>query len=125
MKRLARWRRGRRVEPGDEIRQAIAAGNAARDVGDWTGAVARYERALALDPANAAVRMQLGHGLKALGRVAEAETAYRTAASVRPDDPDIEVQIGHVLKLQGRLDDALDAYERAQANDPAPPPARD
>jgi GT2 family glycosyltransferase/tetratricopeptide (TPR) repeat protein len=106
------------------VRQTIAAGNEARDMGDWSSAVAAYEQVLTLDPANAEVRLQLGHGLKALGRFPDAEAAYRIAASLRREDPDIEVQIGHVLKLQGRVDDALDAYARALTIDPVHHQAR-
>lgn len=71
-----------------------------------------------------AIRVQFGHGLKALGHLVEAEAAYRIAAAASPDDPDVEVQIGHVLKLQGRLDEALAAYARALAIDPEHHPAR-
>jgi GT2 family glycosyltransferase/tetratricopeptide (TPR) repeat protein len=112
------------VERHPQRGQIIANGDEARDQGRWDIAVEHYSTLLVLEPDNAPIRVQLGHGLKELGRLTEAEAAYRLAASTRPNDPDVYVQIGHVLKLQGRTDDAVDAYAEALRHEPDFEPAR-
>lgn len=102
----------------------VAEGDRARAIGRWDLAVERYGAALAVDPKLAAVRVQLGHGMKELGRLTEAEIAYRLAASLRPDDPDACLHLGHVLKLQGQPDQAIEAYAEALRRQPDFEPAR-
>lgn len=107
-----------------EYRAIVAAGNEARGQGRWDIAIDRYAAALIYEPDNAAVRVQLGHGLKELGRLSEAEASYRAASAIQPDDADILVQLGHVLKMQGRSEQALDAYAEALRRDPGSEHAR-
>ena len=51
---------------------------------DWTGAQADFEKALAFDPANAAVQRGYGLLLASLGRLPEALAATRKAAELDP-----------------------------------------
>lgn len=113
-----------RKPAGPDATPSISAGDRARDQGRWDLAIEHYATALAIDPAHAGVRIQLGHGLKELGRLAEAEAAYRLAAAIRPDDADVYVQVGHVLKLQGRQEEAVEAYAEALRRNPVFEPAR-
>ncbi len=117
------WRKKRKdwkkAGTARDLSQIIGAGNQARGAGRWDLAIDHYAAALAIDPANASVRVQLGHGLKELGRLEEAEATYRQAAADRPDDADISVQLGHVLKLQGRPDQATEAYAEALRKNPS------
>ena len=86
----------------------------ARDRGEYARAAKFYRRALALEPARAEIRVQLGHMLKELALYPEAEAAYRQALSQSPDDGDIHLQLGRLLKLTGRREEAIAAYRDAQ-----------
>jgi Flp pilus assembly protein TadD len=54
--------------------------------GDFAGAVSDYERLVALAPANAALRSNLGAAYAGLGRFDDAIAQYREALAVAPDN---------------------------------------
>ncbi len=89
------------------------AGDAARDSRDWAGAEQGYRAYLALEPADAALWVQLGHALKEQGKLAEAEAAYVQASTLAPTEADTQLQLGHLHKLAGRRTQALAAYAAA------------
>ena len=102
----ARKRRAYRL-----IRNADLAGNAR----DYTGAVALYQAALALNPGRADIRLKLANMLKELARFGEAEAAYRQAAALAPQDREIHLQLGDLLSLMGRAAEAELSYAAAEA----------
>ena len=72
-------------------------------------AAAAHRRAIALEPASTAYRLELGRVLRALGRYAENERQLRAAA---PQNADVLAALGHALIDQDRLDAGLE-YGRA------------
>jgi glycosyltransferase involved in cell wall biosynthesis len=88
-------------------------GDSARDEGRWQAAEQSYRLHLDIAPQDAAIWVQYGHALKALGKLGEAERAYREALMLEPDSADTFLQLGHVLKIQDRVHDAAEAYARS------------
>jgi Flp pilus assembly protein TadD len=60
-----------------------------------------------------AIWVQLGHALKAAGRVREAETAYREALELGGNTLDTLLPLGHALSMQGKRVEAAVIYTRA------------
>jgi O-antigen biosynthesis protein len=103
----------------------IAQADQARDAGDWASAARLYAEGLKTEPAQPAIRVQLGHALKESGRLAEAEVAYRQAADEMPDDADARLQLGHAQKLLGQTEAAIRSFSRALEMNPDLASARD
>jgi glycosyltransferase involved in cell wall biosynthesis len=93
-------------------------GNAQRDRGAWSEAVAFYRRHLERRPADARIWVQLGNCAKEMGDFVQADAAYGRAIALRGAHADAHLQRGHLLKLMGRADEALASYRRAVALDP-------
>ncbi len=89
------------------------AGDAARDMREWTKAEEAYRSHLDAKPEDAEIWVQYGHALKEQNKLSEAEAAYRTSLSLSPDNADSHLQLGHALKLQRRLGEAAESYERS------------
>jgi tetratricopeptide (TPR) repeat protein len=102
----------------ERARKLAAAGDRARDRGEWAIAARQYERALTLDPDRAPIWVQYGHALKEQGDLAGAEAAYKKSIEIDEATADAHLQLGHVLKLQGRKTDAISAYLDALIRDP-------
>ena len=77
--------------------------------------VSAYGRAVALQPASAAYRLDLARVLPVLGRHAENERQLRAAA---PQDADVLAALGHALVDQGDLDEGLKCGDAALAIEP-------
>src|SRR5437588_6823660 len=107
-------RASRRPKPS-----VITLADQARDARQWEIAAAHYREALQRNRNNSPIWVQLGHVLKASGRLAEAESAYFTALAYDRRAADPYVQLGHVLKIQGKKPEARTAYLRAFALDPS------
>jgi len=112
------------VDPDDAIVEATAAvaessadaraaGDAARDRGDWAEAAQAYARHLEADCEDFDIWVQLGHSRKESGDLAGADTAYRAALDLKPDDADLLLNHGHLLKLRGDLAAAAKAYRHS------------
>jgi tetratricopeptide (TPR) repeat protein len=72
-----------------------------------------YERAIAIDPAHADARVNLGRLLHEAGDAAAAERHYRAALEARPEDTTAAFNLGVALEDLGKPRSALQAYERA------------
>ncbi len=111
MRAITRWLRA--LDPAARRR---AAGNAARDAGDWPTAARRYRDYLDLRPDDAALWVQYGHAVKEGGALDRAEHAYREAMRLNPDDPDGPLQLAHLFKTSGLPHEAgplfLELYRR-------------
>ncbi|WP_375428383.1 BTAD domain-containing putative transcriptional regulator [uncultured Sphingomonas sp.] len=88
-------------------------GDAARDRGDWLGAVESYQAHLDQHPEDGAIWVQLGHASKEDGDLEGALAAYRRAEAELGDDADLQLNIGHLFKRMGRIGPALAAYRRS------------
>lgn len=131
-RKVLRWLRKRILPPPTPVRSpemmardAILAGDQARDRHDWTAAAEAYRQALTHRPGDAGIGIQHGHMLKEAGRLEEAEAAYRAAGEAAPFDADPWLQRAHVLKALGRGEEAIAAFVEALRRDPKALGARD
>ncbi len=81
--------------------------------GDVDGAMASFQRGLAVDPDCVLALRSLGAILNGHGRPAEAATSLRRALQINPDDADTHSYLGNVLTDLGKLDEAVASYRRA------------
>jgi len=72
-----------------------------------------YQRAIALEPAHVAARVNLGRLLQETGRAAEAAAEYRAALEAQPRHATAAFNLGTALEDLGRRAAAIDAYRRA------------
>jgi len=77
-------------------------------------------RALALDPANAAAWIALGNVQRERWEWPSAEDAYTRALTLDPDNGEAYQQYAEYLSYTGRLDEALEAARRAVSLDRIP-----
>lgn len=100
-------------------RRAAARAKMLRQSGDWTKALAAQRTILTNNPGNASAQTRLGHVLKELGDVKNAETAYWRGVALAPKHADSYLQLGHGLKLAHGPKAALPAYLLAQRLQPS------
>lgn len=116
------WRRRRYRSAGTvvsaKVHRLIAAGNRARDVGQWGHAAAHYSLALGDQPGLFHIMIQLGHALKEDGRPAEAEQVYRDAHAAWPQERDGALHLAHTQKARGLLEEAANHYVALAIGDP-------
>jgi tetratricopeptide (TPR) repeat protein len=101
--------------------QAITENNlgaALQESGRVDEAIARYRRALALQPGYTPAMNNLGTALRATGRVDEAVAVYEHALSAKGGSATMHVNRGNALMTQGRVADAIAAFRQAVALDP-------
>src|SRR5947209_19536176 len=67
------------------------------EVQDTPGAIAAYQRALAIDPNSAETLLELGSAYELNGDFAPARTAYARAKSVYPASADVSWRYGNFL----------------------------
>jgi tetratricopeptide (TPR) repeat protein len=80
--------------------------------GDHDGAVAAFDRSLAVNPAHAPTRLARAESLRSLGRVKDARADYETTLrETAEDDPlrrDAAARLASLLRDAGNFDDAVD-----------------
>lgn len=86
---------------------------------DNARAIEWFTKAIRLDPANAAVYMDLGNALKRAGEYRAALLHYDRAIALRPDYPEAYTNRGNTLFECGEFASALASYEKAIAINPA------
>jgi Tfp pilus assembly protein PilF len=79
------------------------------------------QRAIDVEPGNAAAHLCLGHALSRRGRAAEALASFDRALALVPDAPGVQLHRGNALKDLRRFERALEAYAAALAAEPAAP----
>ncbi len=76
-------------------------------------AILQYEKALSLNPRNAAAHANLGALLASEGKVDEGMPHLRQAIQLDPDSADAHYHLGFALAQQGQVDEAVVHYEDA------------
>jgi tetratricopeptide (TPR) repeat protein len=102
----------------DDPRALNELGNAYRDDGRLTEALALYQRAIQADPENPGPHLNAGFIQLRLGNAKAAEVHYVEAIRIRPDYPDAHLNLGNVLVAQGRQEEALRQYDIALKQKP-------
>ncbi|HVW21469.1 MAG TPA: tetratricopeptide repeat protein [Opitutaceae bacterium] len=115
-----RWADARAHLAGALARQ----GNEAFRRGGAAAAAEAYRRALALDPGDPEVHVDLGLALSAAGRLAEAQGEFEAALRLRPDDGPAHYNLANSLAQAGRLGEAAPHYQAALRADPGNAAAR-
>lgn len=90
--------------------------------GQHAEAAALVRRAVNLRPEDAALQLNLGNALKALGKIDDAIEQFRNALTLAPSFPMAHYNLGNAYASVGRHEDAADAFEkslRLQPNDPS------
>jgi predicted O-linked N-acetylglucosamine transferase (SPINDLY family) len=93
-------------------------GNARIALKDFDGAVAAFDRAIAIAPTFVEVHFNRAKLLKDLGRLDEALAGYDRCVAVAPRFLDGLINRGNLLGLLGRHDEALSCYDQCLALQP-------
>lgn len=101
-----------------EEKQFIDEGLQAARRGDFTAAVAAYDRALAINPDNARILNWKGYALFRSQAFAEAIASLDRAARLAPDVAEIHYNLALAQWKGGRRDEAVKALQRAYDADP-------
>ncbi len=99
--------------------ELLARGNAHLDRGDMWAAGRSYRQAVEVDPRRAEARVNLGYGLRELGRLVEAAIELLCAIGLFPDSADAHYMLGALHLEAGDAVSALPHLERAVALRPA------
>jgi tetratricopeptide (TPR) repeat protein len=86
--------------------------------GDQPGAIAAWEQALKLAPADASVHFNLANALSRTGDIQGAIAHYRKAIEASPDHAEAHNNLGYALASQGRAADAIEHFETALRSNP-------
>jgi tetratricopeptide (TPR) repeat protein len=103
----------RRVYNTHQPERIRAAGDAARDRGDWVEATLHYRVLLALNPGDFAAWLQLGHILTESGNFPDALKAYGEALGLKENDADLLLNLGHLHEMMGHQQEATELYRRS------------
>jgi tetratricopeptide (TPR) repeat protein len=96
----------------------MAQGDALMNAEDYTGALAAYEQAIALDTKNASAWNGKADALNRAGNFTAALAASDTAIALDPRSVRGWINRGYILYNLGRYDDELKAYETAISIEP-------
>lgn len=107
------------AEPPRTAAAALRDAEHLAETGDYAGALARADRAIALEADNAAAHFTLGRMLIKLGDLAQAEPAIIRAVAIDGGNAAYLNGLGYVNSLAGRMDRALAAYGMAIDASPA------
>lgn len=99
------------LAPGD-AGVVLRAGLLAKVLGRFDEAIARYRRAIELDPLNPQVWRTLGNALYYAGRHEEAAAALRKALELAPEMSNTHTLLARVSLAQARYEDALAEMEK-------------
>jgi len=108
---------GERLEPQNPRLWRLA-GAYAEDQGDAAGAMAAYERALSLRPADARSRFRLAGLYASAGRSQDAIAAYRAVLALEPSNKGARLSLAGLLEKQHDLAGAEAELTALAAQDP-------
>jgi tetratricopeptide (TPR) repeat protein len=81
--------------------------------GQHAEAAALVRRAVKLRPEDAALQLNLGNALKALGQIDDAIEQFRNALTLAPSFPMAHYNLGNAYASVGRHEDAADSFEKS------------
>jgi Flp pilus assembly protein TadD len=96
-----------------EPQELVSLAQHLRRQGRYADARGAAERALEIEPDNAAAWFNLGAALSGLGELEGAEAAYRQALQRNPRYPEAWSNLGGLLGAKGATEEQLTAYRRA------------
>lgn len=99
-------------------------GYAGRRRGDRVAALGCFEQALAADPGNPGIRLEVAHELRALRRLESAEVAYQAVLDLLPGHLDALLALAECARLRHDRAAALAWFERVLTVAPANAAAR-
>jgi len=98
---------------GASAAKLLAEARVRQQAGDAEGALAGYERVLALQPDSIAAHGNMGAVLHGLGRLEEAEARYRRVLEIKPDSHEAWNNLGNVHESRGDSAEAIRCYQKA------------
>ena len=108
--------------PPADKRQIVAAytfwGNALRRQGNLPEAIAKFQKAIELDPKHAPAHLSWGAALGTQGKLPEAIAKFQKAIELDPNQPDSYTGWGLAFSSQGKLPEAIAKYQKAIELDP-------
>lgn len=107
------------VPPAATAAEHFAHGLEAEERGARGEAQLSYERALAIEPGNVDVCINLGRLLHETGRHLGAERVYREGMKHSGPNATLYFNLGILLEDVGRIEPAIEAYQHAVAVDPS------
>ena len=114
------FRRALEVQlPPASARLELSLANALRDANNLDGALAAYQRSIALDATAPIAWVNYGIALESAGDTAAAVRAFTQAATLDDHEPLAWFNLANIQLLHGDLDRAKAMYERAVAADPS------
>lgn len=105
----------------DPVRARCLRAALLQKAGQLQHAVADYDAAALLDPANAAVWQNRGNALLSLGAAQQAIESLRRALSLDPTLDEARISLGAGLQIGGRADEAIDVYRTVLSRRPGHP----
>ena len=102
----------------DQAQLQFSTGVVCEALGDFAGALDRYDRALAIDPSFVRALQNRGIALTRLGRIEEAIESNRQFVSLFPGNVDAHYNLAESCLAARRYDGAIAAAGRALALDP-------
>ena len=102
---------------GQDVAPLLERGAAGNQAGDFDGAAAEYERALAMAPDNSDAAFGLAAALRALGDYGEAEGWYERALTMDPEPAEPYWELGYTREMLGDRRGAAAAYRECLARD--------
>ncbi len=95
------------ADDASDARAQVRFGNDVAKLGLWKEALYRFQRAVGLDPTNAAAWNNLGICYEHQGRMEDAGEAYETALDLDPDNLTIETNYDLFLEVSDRVKEDL------------------
>jgi len=103
---------------GEEAKRLFEEGNRLFEGGKYQGAVESYDKALAIDPKDAAAWYNRGNALGDEGKYQKAVESYDKALAIDPNDAAAWYNLGNALDELGKYQEAVENYDKALAIDP-------
>lgn len=104
----------------DDAQTMVILANILQNRGDYPGAIAWYERAVAIKPGDLETRLAFGQALASGGQRVDAEIQYRKALDLDPQNPRTAFYLGQIYDRWDppRLEEARLHYGRASELQP-------